>query len=55
MEKEECWHVWEVLPLSSSSEIVLSLKVAGAATFIAGVHKPQNEEQSITHKARLIA
>lgn len=46
--------MWEVLPLSSSSGIVLPLKVAGAATFITRSHRLEKEEKNIAHRARPI-
>lgn len=55
MAEEEGWLVWEGLPLSSSSGNVLPLKLAGAATFILRSHKPESEENSIAHRARLIS
>ena len=55
MADEERWLVWEFFPLSSSSGIVLLLKVAGAVTLILRSHKPENEEKSTAHKIRLIA
>lgn len=54
MAEGECSLVWEVLPLSSSSGIVLPLKVAGAATFTTRSHKLENEEKNIAHRARPI-
>lgn len=54
MPGEERWLVWEIAPLSSSSGIVLPLKVAGAA-FTLRPHKPENEEKNTAHKTRLIA
>lgn len=52
MADEKCWFVWEVLSLSSSSGIILLLKLAGAASLILRPQKPENKVKSMAHRAR---